>query len=198
MTNCGLKLFHYAKDETQIHYLTDEEELERKMGRDAFISLHPYTPLVNTILDNLHHDGTHHFQLEDIIGRMEIPVGQRTYALKVIIQDILGELGYSKNKVRVPQMEPQNLFGDGAVDKYNKELFADDDSVFQLLDVAYSLLEDGENPMKVIRMALFIAILEMHHQELGPEEMKHIFDMMADKFLKNFIKINTQVDFGEE
>jgi len=98
-----LEALHYAKDETEIHYLTDEEELERKMGRDAFISLHPYTPLVKTILDNLHHDGTHHFQLEDIIGRMEIPVGQRTYALKVIIQDILGELGYSKNKVRVPQ-----------------------------------------------------------------------------------------------
>lgn len=95
-------------------------------------------------------------------------------------------------------MEPQNLFGDGAVDKYNKELFADDDSVFQMLDVAYSLLEDGENPMKVIRMAMFIAILEMHHQELEPEEMKHIFDMMADKFLKNFIKVNTQVDYGEE
>ena len=95
-------------------------------------------------------------------------------------------------------MEPQNLFGDGAVDKYNKELFADDDSVFQLLDVAYSLLEDGENPMKVIRMALFIAILEMHHQDLNPKEMKAVFDLMADKFLKNYIKVNTQVDFGEE
>jgi hypothetical protein len=52
--------------------------------------------------------------------------------------------------------------------------------------------------MKVIRMALFIAILEMHHQELGPKEMKEIFDLMADKFLKNFLKVNTQVDYGEE
>jgi len=95
-------------------------------------------------------------------------------------------------------MEPQNPFGDGAVDKYNKQLFSDDDSVFQMLDVAYSLLEDGENPMKVIRMALFIAILEMHHQELGPKEMKEVFDLMADKFLKNFLKVNTQVDYGEE
>jgi hypothetical protein len=95
-------------------------------------------------------------------------------------------------------MEPQNPFGDGAVDKYNKELFSDDDSVFQLLDTAYSLLEDGENPMKVIRMALFIAILEMHHQDLKPKEMKEIFDLMADKFLRNFIKVNTQVDYGEE
>jgi hypothetical protein len=92
-------------------------------------------------------------------------------------------------------MEPQNPFGDGAVDR---QLFSDDDSVFQMLDVAYSLLEDGEPPMKIIRMALFIAILEMHHQELGPKEMKEIFDLMADKFLRNFIKVNTQVDYGEE
>lgn len=95
-------------------------------------------------------------------------------------------------------MEPQNPFGDGAVDKYNKELFSDDDSVFQLLDVAYSLLEDGENPMKIIRMALFIAILEMHHQELTPSKMKDVFDLMADKFLKNLMKANTHVDYGEE
>jgi hypothetical protein len=92
-------------------------------------------------------------------------------------------------------MEQQNPFGDGAVDR---QLFSDDDSVFQMLDVAYSLLEDGEPPMKVIRMALFIAILEMHHQELGPKEMKEIFDMIADKFLRNFLKVNTQVDYGEE
>jgi len=92
-------------------------------------------------------------------------------------------------------MEPQNPFGDGAVDR---QLFSDDDSVFQMLDVAYSLLEDGENPMKVIRMALFIAILEMHHQDFGPKEMKEIFDLMADKFLRNFMKVNTQVDYGEE
>jgi hypothetical protein len=95
-------------------------------------------------------------------------------------------------------MEPQNPFGDGAVDKYNKQLFSDDDSVFQMLDVAYSLLKMGRPPMKVIRMALFIAILEMHHQELGPKEMKEIFDLMADKFLRNFMKVNTQVDYGEE
>ena len=92
-------------------------------------------------------------------------------------------------------MEPQNPFGDGAVDR---QLFSDDDSVFQMLAVAYSLLEDGEPPMKIIRMALFIAILEMHHQELGPKEMKEIFDLMADKFLRNFIKVNTHVDYGEE
>jgi len=92
----------------------------------------------------------------------------------------------------------QNPFGDGAVDKYNKNYFADDDSVFQMLDVAYALLEDGENPMKVIRMAMFIAILEMHHQDLTPHEMKNVFDMMADKFLKNLMKANTQVDYGEE
>lgn len=92
-------------------------------------------------------------------------------------------------------MEPQNPFGDGAVDK---ELFSNDDSVFQMLDVAYCLIEDGENPMKVIRMALFIAILEMNHQKKTPEEMQQIFDMMTSKFTKNFLKINTQVDYGEE
>ena len=92
-------------------------------------------------------------------------------------------------------MEPQNPFGDGAVDE---QRFSDDDSVFQLLDTAYSLLEDGENPMKVIRMALFIAILEMHHQDLKPQQMKEIFDLMANKFLRNYIKVNTQVDYGEE
>ena len=34
---------------------------------------------------------------------MDIPVAQRTFALKNTIEDILGELGYSKSKVRVPQ-----------------------------------------------------------------------------------------------
>ena len=95
-------------------------------------------------------------------------------------------------------MEQQNPFGGGAVDDYEKQKFLEDDSVFQLLDHAYSLLEDGENPMKVIRMAIFIAILEMHHQELPPQQMKNIFDVMADKFLKNYLKINTHVDYGEE
>ena len=95
-------------------------------------------------------------------------------------------------------MGQQNPFGGGAVDDYEKQKFLEDDSVFQLLDHAYSLLEDGENPMKVIRMAIFIAILEMHHQDLTPQEMKNIFDVMADKFLKNFLKVNTQVDYGEE
>ena len=95
-------------------------------------------------------------------------------------------------------MEQQNRFGGGAVDDYEKQKFLEDDSVFQLLDHAYSLLEDGENPMKVIRMAIFIAILEMHHQELTPQQMKNIFDVMADKFLKNYLKINTHVDYGEE
>jgi hypothetical protein len=95
-------------------------------------------------------------------------------------------------------MEQQNPFGGGVVDDYEKQKFLEDDSVFQLLDHAYSLLEDGENPMKVIRMAIFIAILEMHHQDLTPQQMKNIFDVMADKFLKNFLKVNTQVDYGEE
>ena len=76
--------------------------------------------------------------------------------------------------------------------------FSNDDNVFQLLDHAYSLLEDGENPMKVVRMSIFIAILEMHHLKLTPKKMKEVFDVMADKFLKNFIKVNTQVDYGEE
>lgn len=92
-------------------------------------------------------------------------------------------------------MELQSRYGGGAVDR---QLFSDDDSVFQMLDVAYRLLEDGEPPMKVIRMALFIAILEMHHQELTPSKMKDVFDLMADKFLKNFMKANTHVDYGEE
>lgn len=92
-------------------------------------------------------------------------------------------------------MELQSRCGGGAVDR---QLFSDDDSVFQMLDVAYRLLEDGEPPMKVIRMALFIAILEMHHQELTPSKMKDVFDLMADKFLKNLMKANTHVDYGEE
>ena len=95
-------------------------------------------------------------------------------------------------------MEQQNPFGDGAVDDYDKQKFSDDDNVFQLLDHAYALLEDGENPMKIIRMAIFIAILEMHHQDLNPTQMKNIFDIMADKFLKNLVKANTHIDYGEE
>ena len=99
-----LEAIHLSKTD-EIHYLTDEEEASRENGRDAFISLHPYTPTVKSIVANLHHDGTHHFELIDIISQMEIPMAQRTYALKNTIQDILGELGYSKNKVRVPQLD---------------------------------------------------------------------------------------------
>jgi hypothetical protein len=95
-------------------------------------------------------------------------------------------------------MEPQNHYGGGAVADYDSMKFSDDDSVFQLLDTAYALLEDGESPMKVIRMAIFIAILEMHHQDLTPLQMKNIFDVMADKFLKNLVNANTHVDYGEE
>ena len=98
-----LEAIHYAKDENEIHYLSDDEEIARTEGRDAFVSLHPFTPLVQTILDNLHDEKIHHFNLEDIIIRMDIPVAQRTFALKNTIEDILGELGYSKSKVRVPQ-----------------------------------------------------------------------------------------------
>ena len=98
-----LEAIHYAKDENEIHYLSDDEEIARTEGRDAFVSLHPFTPLVQTILDNLHNEKIHHFNLEDIIIRMDIPVAQRTFALKNTIEDILGELGYSKSKVRVPQ-----------------------------------------------------------------------------------------------
>ena len=98
-----LEAIHYAKDENEIHYLSDDEEIARTEGRDAFVSLHPFTPLVQTILDNLHNEKIHHFNLEDIIIRMDIPVAQRTFALKNTIEDILGELGYSKGKVRVPQ-----------------------------------------------------------------------------------------------
>ena len=95
-------------------------------------------------------------------------------------------------------MEEPNRFGGGDVDDYDNQKFADDDNVFQLLDHAYSLLEDGEPPMKIIRMAIFIAILEMHHQDLTPTQMKNIFDIMADKFLKNLINVNTHVDYGAE
>ena len=91
-----------------------------------------------------------------------------------------------------------NRCGGGAVDDYDSKKFSNDDNVFQLLDHAYDLLQDGENPMKVVRMAMFIAILEMHHLEYTPQQMKKVFEVMADKFLKNFLCINTQVDYGEE
>jgi hypothetical protein len=92
-------------------------------------------------------------------------------------------------------MEPQSRFGGGPVED---EMFTNDDSVFQLLDHAYHLMEDGENPMKVIRMAMFIAILEMYHLDIPPNEMKRLFETMADKFLKNLLKVNTQINHGEE
>lgn len=92
-------------------------------------------------------------------------------------------------------MELLNHFGDGNMED---ESFSEDDNVFQLLDHAYSLLEDGENPMKIIRMSIFIAILEMHHQEFTPSEMTKVFSMMANKFLRNYVRVNTQVDYGEE
>ena len=91
--------------------------------------------------------------------------------------------------------ERHTQYGDGHMDN---ERMTEDDSVFQLLDVAYCLLGDGENPMKVIRMAMFIAILESHHQGKTPEEVKAMFYVMMMKFQKQYPRHDTHIDFGEE
>ena len=91
--------------------------------------------------------------------------------------------------------EPHTPYGDGHMDN---ERMREDDSVFQLLDVAYCLLGDGESPMKVIRMAMFIAILESHHQGKTPEEIMAMFTIMNKKFEKQYPRHETQIDFGAE
>lgn len=82
------------------------------------------------------------------------------------------------------------------------EKFDEDDSVFQLLEHAYDLIEDGESPMKIIRMGFFIGILEAHHQGMTPERMKTMFVIMVEKFLDGFPrhvnKVPSQIDHGEE
>ena len=99
-----LEAIHYAKQKDFIHYLTDLEEMGRENSRDAFTSLHPLTPTVKSILENLHEDGIHHFQIEeDIIPKMDIAVHQRDYKTRNVIESIIIELGYNKRRVRVPQ-----------------------------------------------------------------------------------------------
>lgn len=98
-----LEAIHYAKNPDFIHYLSDEEEQGREDSREAFVSLHPLTPTVKTIIEAMANENQYHFKIEEIIMRMDIPVQARDFKTRNVIESILLELGYTKNKVRVPQ-----------------------------------------------------------------------------------------------
>ena len=80
----------------------------------------------------------------------------------------------------------------------NEEGMTENDNVFQLLDLAYKLLLDNENPLKVIRMAMFISILESHHQGKTKQQIKNMYHKMIDKFMNQYPPKKTHIDFGSE
>ena len=79
--------------------------------------------------------------------------------------------------------------------------FSQDDSVFQILETAYMLLEDGEHPMKIIRMCMFIAILEGQHLNLDELQIMKMFKIMNKKFHEEHLRSNSKkmmFDHGSE
>ena len=87
-----LEALHLANDDTFQWWLSDEEELLRENGREAFTANHPWTPTIQLLLKQL----PQYFQVDDILSRMDIPVAQRDHKARIIIESILMELGYTK------------------------------------------------------------------------------------------------------
>lgn len=81
-----------------------------------------------------------------------------------------------------------------------KGLFDEDDDVFQLLEHSYDLIEDGVEPIKLIKMAMFIAILESYHLGLSDDSMKQLFTNMMKRFVENYQSFvqRGNINHGEE
>ena len=93
-------------------------------------------------------------------------------------------------------VEEQSPCGGGAV----KGLFDEDDDVFQLLEHSYDLIEDGVEPIKLIKMAMFIAILESYHLGLSNDSMMKLFQNMLKRFQENYQSFvqGGNINHGEE
>ncbi len=87
-----LEALELAQDETFQWWLSDDEELLREGGREAFTANHPWTPTIQVLLLQL----PQYFQVDDILSRMDIPVAQRDHKARIITESILMELGYTK------------------------------------------------------------------------------------------------------
>jgi len=96
-----LEALHYANDPKQIHWLDQGEEKLRVGGREAFVSRHPWTNTVKTIIQNFHDAGNHYFQLAEIVTQMDLNLNQKDHKTRIVIESILKELGYTKKKVRI-------------------------------------------------------------------------------------------------
>ena len=81
-----------------------------------------------------------------------------------------------------------------------KGLFNEDDDVFQLLEHSYDLIEDGVEPIKLIKMAMFIAILESYHLGLSNDSMMKLFQNMLKRFQENYQSFvqGGNINHGEE
>ena len=75
-----------------------------------------------------------------------------------------------------------------------KGLFDEDDDVFQLLEHSYDLIEDGVEPIKLIKMAMFIAILESYHLGLSNDSMMKLFQNMLKRFQENYQSLTVVAD----
>tara|TARA_Y100000992_G_scaffold102304_1_gene66509 strand:- start:319 stop:561 length:243 start_codon:yes stop_codon:yes gene_type:complete len=70
-------------------------------------------------------------------------------------------------------------------------------AVFQILDVAYELLQDGEDAMQIIRMCMFIAILQSYELNIEPIKIVRLFKNMQSKFSQNMPRKH-HYQFGHE
>ena len=100
-------IFYASKDkdhvnpQKQIHWLSYEEEELRKNSQKTFMASHPKTPLVMSIVSELHDRKQSYFSTADIIQHMDIPIAQKDHKLRLVVEHILKSNGYDKAKRRL-------------------------------------------------------------------------------------------------
>ncbi len=106
-----LEAIHYASQPSEIHWLTFEEEKLRINNSEPFTVTHPMANTILSIIEDLHDNGHHYFQPDDIIMRMDIPLSQKDHKLRNIVESVLRGNGYTKTKRRTNDGSRRWLWG---------------------------------------------------------------------------------------
>jgi len=106
-----LEAIHYASQPSEIHWLTFEEEKLRINNSEPFTVTHPMANTILSIIEDLHDNGHHYFQPDDIIMRMDIPLSQKDHKLRLIVESVLRGNGYTKTKRRTNDGSRRWLWG---------------------------------------------------------------------------------------
>ncbi len=100
-------IFYASKDkdhvnpQKEIHWLSYKEEELRKNSQKTFMASHPKTPLVMSIVSELHDRKQSYFSTADIIQHMDIPIAQKDHKLRLVVEHILKSNSYDKSKRRL-------------------------------------------------------------------------------------------------